>query len=197
MKNFLFIASLFISVIAFNSCKKEISEPEQKADGSNVIYLKIDDQEEFLLDSRNKRLHKKTAGKFDDYDNQIVKYYEYTINNKVVTEFSIYLIPFNYKKAELQKASIVLRFDKQTQLLDTSFLRAYLKETANSVINFHVNKNEYKEYYVNSILDYKLIKLDTENKIFTFSANCTYSRKPLVTPTNPKIYFYIDIKYSL
>ena len=66
MKNFPLIAMLFISSFIFNACSKDISEPEHKADGSNVIYLKVDDSEEFLLDSRSKLFHKNTASNIDD-----------------------------------------------------------------------------------------------------------------------------------
>jgi hypothetical protein len=195
MKNFLVITLLFTSIIFLNSCNKEISEPEQKADGSDVVYLKIDDQEEYLLENKNKRLHKKTAGIFPDHESEVVRFSEFTVNNRTMSNFSIYIAPFYPKKADFQKASIVLRFDKQTQELDTAYLRENLKKTWDSVINFDINAGEYKSYYIDSIIDYKIIKWDQENKILTFSANCTYSRSPLSTPSNPKIYFYLDIKY--
>ena len=153
MKNFPLIFLLLLSAFVLNSCNKEISEPEHKADGSNVVYLKIDDKDEFLLDSRNKRLHRKTAAKFDEVDNDVVSYSEFTINNREYAQFSMYFAPFNKKKAEFREASIVLRIDKQTQLLDTAFLRENLKDTRASAINFTVKKNDYKICYIDSIID--------------------------------------------
>jgi hypothetical protein len=197
MKNFPLIDLLFISSFIFNACSKEISEPEQKADGSDVMYLRVDDKEEYLLDSRNKRLHKNTAGKFTDFDSDVIRYSEFEINNRVVSNFSIYIIPYDLKKASFQKASITLRFDKQTQQLDTAYLREFLKKTWSSVVNFDVNSDGYKSYYIDSIIDYKIVKWDIEKQILTFWANCTYSRSPYTTPTNPKIYFYFDLNYDL
>jgi hypothetical protein len=196
MKNFTLIAMIFISSVIFNGCSKEISEPDQKADGSDVMYLRVDDKEEYLLDSRNKRLHKNTAGKFTDFDSDVIRYSEFKINNRTYSYFSMYFIPYNYEKAEFNKASISLRIDKETQLLDTVFLREELSKTWGSAINFDVRSDEFKSYYVDSILDYKIIKWDQENKIFTFSANCTYIRSPKTTPSNPKVYFYLDVKYT-
>jgi hypothetical protein len=196
MKNFSLITLLFISSFIFNSCNKDIKEPEHKADGSNVVYLKIDDKDEFLLDSRNKRLHKKTAARFDEDDNDIVRFSEFTINGREYAQYTMYFTPFNSKKAEFQKASIILRIDKQTQLLDTAFLRETLTDARNTVISFATKKDEYKSYFIDSIIDYKIIKWDTEKKIFTFSANCTYSHSPKETPANPRIYFYFDIAYE-
>lgn len=196
MKNFPLITLLFISSIVFNSCNKNISEPEHKANGSNVVYLKIDDNEEYLLEDRNKRLHKKTAGKFEEDDKDAVKYSEYALNNREFSNFSIGILPFD-DKAKLRQASITLRIDKLTQELDTAFLREYLNKTWSSKISFEVKTDESKAYYIDSIIDYKVIKWDRENNIFTFSANCSYSNSPKSTPANPRIYFYIDIKYDL
>jgi hypothetical protein len=196
MKNFPLISLLFISIIFLNSCNKEIAEPAQNADGRDVIYLRIDDKDEFLLEARNKRLHKKTAGKFSDFDKEVIRYAEFEVNNSTVSNFSIYIVPFNGKKAAFQKASITLRFDKQTQQLDTAYLRASLKKNWSSVVSFDVQSDEYKSFYIDTVLDYKLLKWDTEKKIISFSANCTYSRSPLTTPSNPKIYFYFDLNYE-
>jgi hypothetical protein len=196
MKNFPLIALLFVSTFVIISCNKDITEPEHKADGSNVVYLKIDDNEEYLLDSRNKRLHKKTAAKFDNDDNDVVWYSEFNMNGREFAYFSMTFKPFNIKKSDFRKASISLRIDKQTQLLDTAFLRENLTEIYNSAINFTTDKDEYKSYYIDSIIDYKIIKWDQEKKILTFSANCTYSRSPKETPANPRIYFYFDIAYE-
>lgn len=197
MKNFPLIIALFISSILIISCNKEISEPEHKADGSNVVYLKIDDKEEYILDARNKRLHRKTAGKFDDYDNTIVRYSEFDVNGRKVDYYSMWFEPYNTKKAELELAAMILQFDKQKQALDTAFLNQHLTMDEGSYIKFRIKDDYDRNYYINSIIDYKVIRLDTENKILTFSANCTYSRFPFTTPTNPRIYFYIDVKYSL
>lgn len=195
MKNFPLITALFISSMMFNSCNKEISEPEHKADGSNVVYLKIDDKEEFLLKEGNRRIKRKNTAAFNDESN--ISYSEYKSNNITFSDFSLSFRPFNYKKSEFQTATIRLRIDKQTQVLDTAFLRNNLKKTWSSAINFSVNSDEFKEYFIDSILDYKIIKWDQGNQILTFSANCTYSRSPKTTPQNPKIYFYFDIKYYL
>lgn len=197
MKNFPLIALLFICSILFYSCNKDITEPEHKADGSNVVYLKTDDNEEFLLDSRNKRLHKKTAGKFDDYDNAIVRFDEFLINNQEIVNFSIFIEPYHLDKAEFKNATIIIRFNKNTLELDTAFLRKYLSDAGDSFIRFETEKDEYKSFYVDSILDYKIVKWDPVNKIFSMWANCTYGRFPKPTPTNPKIYFYLDLKYEL
>jgi hypothetical protein len=197
MKKFPLISILLVFSIVFNACNKDITAPEQSADGSDVVYLKIDDKEEFLLESKNKRLHKKTAGKFDDYDNSIVKYSESTVNNRELAFFDINIEPFNSDKAAFKRASIWLQFDKNTLELDTAFLRKYLSITKGSFINFTTEKEEYKEYYIDSILDYKIVKWDPNNKTFTFWANCTYSHSPKATPSNPRIYFYFDLKYNL
>ena len=75
--------------------------------------------------------------------------------------------------------------------------REFLKKTWSSVVNFDVNSDGYKSYYIDSIIDYKIVKWDIEKQILTFWANCTYSRSPYITPTNPKIYFYFDLNYDL
>jgi hypothetical protein len=195
MKRFLLFFSLLLTMLCLTQCSKEVEEPKQKVDGSDVVYLRVDDKEEFLLDSRSKLLHKRTAAKFDDYDNSIVSYDESNINNRVISDFSIYIVPYNAKKAEFKKASLIIRFDKETQALDTAFLRKNLSNNKSSIINFATKKEEYKEYYVDSIIDFKLLKWDLEKQTISFSANCTYSRSPVVTPQNPKIYFYFDLKY--
>jgi hypothetical protein len=197
MKNFPLIAMLFISSFIINACSKEISEPEQKANGSDVMYLKVDDKEEYLLDSRSKRLHKNTAGKFTDFDKDVIRYSEFNINNRVVSNFQIYIVPYHPQKAFFQKASITLRFDKQTQQLDTAHLRDNLTKTWSSGINFDVKTDEFRSYYIDSIIDYKIVRWDIEKRILTFWANCTYSRSPKTTPLNPKIYFYFDLNYDL
>jgi hypothetical protein len=194
MKNFPLILLLFLSVVLFNSCKKEINEPKHKANGADVMYLKVDDQEQFLLDGKNRRLHKKTAAKFNDFNDDVIRFSELTVNNKLVVDFSIYIIPYN-TKANFKIASLKLRFDKQTQELDTAFLRQNLNKNSSSVIYFSTESNEYKSYYIDSIIDYKLLKWDTEKKTISFWANCTYSRDVKPTPLNPKIYFYFDLNY--
>lgn len=196
MKNYILIGIAILCLFLFSNCNKDITEPEHKANGSNVVYLRVDDKEEFLLENKNKRLHKKTAGKFDEDDDDIVKYDEYIDYNtkREVIDFSIYILPHNVK-ANLKKAALILRFNKQTQAIDTAFFREYLDTSGHSVVKFHAVTDEYREYNIDSIIDYKIIKLDTEKKIFTFSANCSYSNFPKVTPKNPRLYFYLDLKY--
>jgi hypothetical protein len=197
MKNFPLIVLILISVIVLNACNKEISAPEQNANGSNVMYIKVDDKEEFLLESRNKRLHKKTAGKFSDYDSEVIRHSEFIVNNRTMSNFSIYIAPYYPQKAAFQKASIIIRFDKLTQQLDTAYLNKNLKKTWSSVINFSTLTNVYKSYYIDSIIDYKLLKWDIEKKTISFWANCSYSRDTQPTPMNPRIYFYFDLTYAL
>jgi len=193
MKKALLMSSLLLTVLCFSNCNKEIDEPKQKADGRNLIYLKIDNNEEYLLDSRSKFFHKKTASNLDKDGS--INYSEYTINNKVVSEFYIGFNPLKYKKANFEGGSIRLRFDKETQVLDTAFLNNWPTKNYNKAIYFDVRTDEYKQYIIDSILDFKIIKWDKEKEILTFSANCTYSLSPKTTPPNPQIYFYFDISY--
>lgn len=198
MKNFPLIAQLIIFSLVLYSCGKDISEPKHKANGSNVVYLKVDDKEEYLLEDRNRRLHKRTAGKFEEDNKDAVWYSEYTMNNRELSGFSIGILPYSYEKAAFKEAGISLQIDRQTQELDTAFLREHLKKTWDTKISFEVQSNDgFKAYFIDSIIDYKIIKWDKENHIFTFSANCTYSHSPKYTPPNPRIYFYIDLKYDL
>ncbi|HRG59450.1 MAG TPA: hypothetical protein PK323_10875 [Bacteroidia bacterium] len=196
MKNFPLIAQLIIFSLVLYSCGKDISEPKHKANGSNVVYLKVDDNKEYLLEDRNRRLHKRTAGKFEDDNKDAVWYSEYTMNNREFEHIWIGIFPFD-RKANFREAGITLRIDKQTQEIDTTFLREHLKKTWDSKISFEAYDGEYKAYYIDSIIDYKIIKWDKVKHIFTFSANCTYSHSPKYTPPNPRIYFYVDIKYDL
>ncbi len=192
MKNFPLIAILFISSIIFSACSKEISEPEQKAKGCNVVYIKVNDSEVFLLDDRSKLLHKKTASDIGDKDGLIYK--EISRNNVLLSSFDI---PFQRKdqKAEFNYGRIKLEFDIQTEKLDTSFFRTTITKDRNSFINFSVSGSNPREFFVDSIIDYKIIKWDKVKKTFTFEANATYAFYPTGTPVNPKIYFYVDIKY--
>jgi hypothetical protein len=192
MKNFPLIAMLFISSIIFSACSKEISEPEQKAKGCNVVYIKVNDSEVFLLDDRSKLLHKKTASDIGDKDGLIYK--EISRNNVLLSSFDI---PFQRKdqKAEFNYGRIKLEFDIQTEKLDTSFFRTTITKDRNSFINFSVTGSNPREFFVDSIIDYKIIKWDKVKKTFTFEANATYAFYPTGTPLNPKIYFYVDIKY--
>jgi hypothetical protein len=193
MKNFPLIILFFTSIILLNACSKEISAPEQKAKGCNVVYIKVNDTEEFLLDGRSKLLHKKTASNLDE--NNQMRYAEvYGNNNKLVSDFDISFIRKD-KKADFEYGRIKLQFDPETQVLDTSFLRKSITKDHNSFINFSVIGDNPRVFYVDSILDYKIIKWDKEDKIFTFEANATYAFYPSGTPPNPKIYFYVDIKY--
>jgi hypothetical protein len=192
MKNFPLIAILFISSIIFSACSKEISEPEQKAKGCNVVYIKVNDSEVFLLDDRSKLLHKKTASDIGDKDGLIYK--EISRNNVLLSSFDI---PFQSKdqKAEFNYGRIKLEFDIETEKLDTSFFRTTITKDRNSFINFSVSGSNPREFFVDSIIDYKIIKWDKVKKTFTFEANATYAFYPTGTPLNPKIYFYVDIKY--
>ncbi len=192
MKNFPLIAMLFISSFIINACSKEISEPEQKAKGCNVVYIKVNDSEVFLLDDRSKLLHKKTASDIGDKDGLIYK--EISRNNVLLSSFDI---PFQRKdqKAEFNYGRIKLEFDIQTEKLDTSFFRTTITKDRNSFINFSVSGSNPREFFVDSIIDYKIIKWDKVKKTFTFEANATYAFYPTGTPLNPKIYFYVDIKY--
>ena len=192
MKNFPLIAILFISSFLINACSKEISEPEQKAKGCNVVYIKVNDSEVFLLDDRSKLLHKKTASDIGDKDGLIYK--EISRNNVLLSSFDI---PFQRKdqKAEFNYGRIKLEFDIQTEKLDTSFFRTTITKDRNSFINFSVSGSNPREFFVDSIIDYKIIKWDKVKKTFTFEANATYAFYPTGTPPNPKIYFYVDIKY--
>ena len=192
MKNFPLIAILFISSFLINACSKEISEPEQKAKGCNVVYIKVNDSEVFLLDDRSKLLHKKTASDIGDKDGLIYK--EISRNNVLLSSFDI---PFQRKdqKAEFNYGRIKLEFDIQTEKLDTSFFRTTITKDRNSFINFSVSGSNPREFFVDSIIDYKIIKWDKVKKTFTFEANATYAFYPTGTPLNPKIYFYVDIKY--
>ena len=192
MKNFPLIAILFISSFLINACSKEISEPEQKAKGCNVVYIKVNDSEVFLLDDRSKLLHKKTASDIGDKDGLIYK--EISRNNVLLSSFDI---PFQRKdqKAEFNYGRIKLEFDIETEKLDTSFFRTTITKDRNSFINFSVSGSNPREFFVDSIIDYKIIKWDKVKKTFTFEANATYAFYPTGTPLNPKIYFYVDIKY--
>jgi hypothetical protein len=192
MKNFPLIAILFISSFIINACSKEISEPEQKAKGCNVVYIKVNDSEVFLLDDRSKLLHKKTASDIGDKDGLIYK--QISRNNVLLSSFDI---PFQRKdqKAEFNYGRIKLEFDIQTEKLDTSFFRTTITKDRNSFINFSVSGSNPREFFVDSIIDYKIIKWDKVKKTFTFEANATYAFYPTGTPPNPKIYFYVDIKY--
>jgi len=193
MKNFLVITLLFTSIIFLNSCSKEISQPEQKAKGCNVVYIKVNDSEEFLLNSKSKLFNKHTASDLDQ-DKQI-RYAElYGNNNKLVSSFDI---PFQRKdkKADFEYGRIKLEFDPETQILDSSFLRKSITKDYNSFIRFSVIGDNPRVFFVDSILDYKIIKWDKKEKTFTFEANATYGLYPTGTPTNPKIYFYVDVEY--
>lgn len=193
MKNFPLITLLFMSIIFLNSCSKEISEPEHKAKGCNVVYIRVNETEEFLLDGRSKLLHKNTASDLDE--NEEVRYAEVNgNNNKLVSSFDI---PFQRKdkKADFEYGRIKLEFDIASQQLDTSFLRKNITKDHNSFIHFSVIGDNPREFFVDSILDYKIIKWDKKEKTFTFEANATYGLYPTGTPANPKIYFYLDVKY--
>ena len=192
MKNFPLIALLFISSFIFNACSKEISEPEQKAKGCNVVYIKVNDNEVFLLDDRSKLLHKSTASDIGNTDGLLYK--EIYRNNVLLSSFDI---PFQRKdkKAAFNYGRIKLEFNPETQELDTSFFRTTITKDRNSFINFSVSGSNPREFFVDSIIDYKIIKWDKKDQIFTFEANATYAFYPSGTPPNPKIYFYVDIKY--
>ncbi len=192
MKNFPLIAMLFISSFIFNACSKDISEPEHKAKGCNVVYIKVNDSEVFLLDDRSKLLHKNTASDIGKKDE--VRYKQISRNNVLLSSFDI---PFQRKdqKAEFNYGRIKLEFDIETEKLDTSFFRTTITKDRNSFINFSVSGSNPREFFVDSIIDYKIIKWDKVKKTFTFEANATYAFYPTGTPPNPKIYFYVDIKY--
>lgn len=196
MKNFPLITLLFMSTVIFNSCNKEISEPKQKAKGCNVVYLKVDDQEEFMLDARSKLFHKNTASDLDK--GKDIKFGDAKINNKLVSQFKI---PFQRKdqKADFEWGTVNLEFDKGTEILDTAFLNNNIGNFSGTAIQFKVAGENPRQFYIDSIIDYKVIKWDQDEKTFTFSANATYTLYPYSTPLNanpnPKIYFYLDIKY--
>jgi len=192
MKNFPLISLFFFSIIFFNACNKDVSEPKQKAKGCNLVYLKVNDSEEFLLDDRSKLIHKNTASDLDN--KKQVRYGEISRNNKILSQFDI---PFQRKdkKAEFKYGRIFLEIDPETQQLDTSFLRNSIRKDQNSYLRFAVEGVNPREFFVDSILDYKIIKWDKENKIFTFSANATYQLYPSDTTANHRLYFYLDVKY--
>lgn len=192
MKNFPLITLLFSSALLFNSCSKEISEPEHKAKGCNVVYIKVNESEVFLLDDRSKLLHKNTASDIAENDKTI--YGEVLRSNVLLSSFDI-SFKRKDKKAAFNYGRIKLEFDPKTQQLDTSFFRTTITKDRNSFINFSVGGNNPREFFVDSIIDYKIIKWDKEEKIFTFEANATYAFYPSGTPPNPKIYFYVDVEY--
>jgi len=196
MKNFPLIAMLFISSFIFNACSKDISEPEHKADGSNVIYLKVDDSEEFLLDSRSKLFHKNTASNIDDpEESSVPRYTEYNRNNKVISTFTIVFNAKKANKAEFQSGYIKLKFDKSTKVLDSAFVSDRISKKSFTAIDFTIKGENPRKLYVDSLIDYKLTKWDQESKIFTFSANCNYNTGNSQQLPKKKLYFYLDIKY--
>jgi hypothetical protein len=196
MKKFPLISILLAFSIVFNACNKDITAPEQSADGSNVVYLKIDDKEEFLLDARSKIFHKNTASNIDEINTgSVARYAEENRINGIASIFTLDFSAEKPKKAEFQEGYIKLELDKSNKILDSSFVRKRISGSNSNAIIFLVDGDNPRKVYVDSIIDYKVIKWDTENKIFTFSANGTYNLGNSKTPANPRIYFYFDIKY--
>ncbi len=193
MKKHILISKLMLSVFLLSNCNKSIEEPAQKANGSNVVYLRLDENDEYLLDTRSKVFHNNTASNIDDKVQGVIpRYYEENSNNRTISVFTLNFKAEKPKKAKFQEGFIKLNIDKSTQLLDSSFVRTRIDCSS---INFSLGGDNPRRVCMDSIIDYKIIKWDQENKTFTFSANGTYNLLGTNKSSKTKIYFYLDIKY--
>jgi hypothetical protein len=175
-----------------NSCKKEISEPKHKNDGSNVLYFNIDGKGYMLRDQCWDVPTRKTGEIFtrDDKD-RLPALYQYTGANlesfSLITSFC-----FDKPKEEYGECGYF-------QIFFTKTNNQYVFQDFQSTLIFYSPKlnrriNISGVTFVNTP-SLNIEKLDTEEKVISGSIEFDFKEFNKDTMSNCHIYFDLKIDY--
>jgi hypothetical protein len=173
-----------------NSCKKEISEPKHKNDGSNVLYFNIDGKGYMLRDKRWDMPSRKTGEIFtrDDKD-RLPALYQYTGTNpeslSLITSFC-----FDKPGEEYGECGYFQIFFSKTN-------NEYVFQDFKSTFIFYSPKlnrriNISDETFVNTPI-LNIEKLDAEAKIISGSIEFDFKEFNNDTVSNCYIYFDLNV----